>query len=94
MEKEYLIELLDLFKIQLKNGGCTKEQEDALYHALSEIMPVGATAEDMAEHFGKTKSAVFSIIKNKMLSKPKKNITLYNFKEFCRRVPASWKKRH
>lgn len=93
MEKEYLIQLLDLFKTQLKNGSCTKEQEDALYHALSEIMPVGATADDIADHFGKTKSAVFSIIKNKMLSKPKKNITLYNFKEFCRRVPASWKKR-
>lgn len=93
MEKEYLIELLDLFKVQLKNDSCTKEQEDALYHALSEVMPVGATADDISEHFGKSKDAVFSVIKNKMFSKPRKNITLYNFKEFCKRIPSSWRKK-
>lgn len=94
MEKEYLIELLDLFKIQLKNNGCTKEQEDALYRALSEIMPISAMAEDIAEHFGKSKEAVHSVIKNKMFSKPKRNVTLYDFKEFCKRIPSSWRKRH
>lgn len=94
MEKEYLIQLLDLFKTQLKNGNCSKEQEDALYNALSEIMPVGATADDIAEHFGKSRDAVHSVIKNKMLSKPKRNVTLYNFKEFCRIIPLSWRKRH
>lgn len=93
MEKEYLIELLDLFKVQLKNDSCTKEQEDALYHALSEVMPVGATADDIAEHFGKSRDAVHSIIKKKMFSKPRKNITLYNFKEFCKRIPSSWRKK-
>lgn len=94
MEKEYLIQLLDMFKIQLKNGDCTKQQEDAIYHALSEIMPVSATAEDIAEHFGKSTDAVHSIIKRKMFSKPKRNVTLYNFKEFCRLIPLSWRKRH
>lgn len=94
MEKEYLIELLDFFKVQLKNDRCTKAQEDALYRAISEVMPISATAEDIAEHFGKSTDAVHSIIKRKMFSKPKRNITLYNFKEFCRIIPLSWRKRH
>ena len=93
-EKEkFIIEVFDLLKSKMTNGNCTKEQYDAIADVMAENLPLWATSDEIAEHFGKTKSAVFSIIKNRMFSKPKKNITLYNFKEFCQRIPSSWKKK-
>jgi len=91
-QDEFVIEVLDLLKSKFKNGSCTKEQTDAIYSVMSENLPIWATSDEIASHFGKTKDAVYSIIKNKMFSKPKRNITLYNFKEFCRRIPSSWRK--
>lgn len=92
-QEEFVAEVLELLAHKIKNNQCTKEQSDAIYRVTSENLPLWATSDEIAEHFGKTKSAVFSIIKNRMFSKPKKNITLYNFKEFCQRIPSSWKKK-
>lgn len=92
-QEEFVAEVLELLAHKIKNNQCTKEQSDAIYRVTSENLPLWATSDEIAEHFGKTKSAVFSIIKNRMFSKPKKNITLYNFKEFCQRTPSSWKKK-
>ena len=92
-KEQFIVEVFDLLTSKIKRGDCTKQQYDSMADVVAENLPLWATSDEIADHFGKTKSAVFSIIKNKMLSKPKKNITMYNFKEFCRRVPASWKKR-
>lgn len=92
-QEEFVAEVLELLAHKIKNNQCTKEQSDAIYRVTSENLPLWATSDEIAEHFGKTKSAVFSIIKNRMFSKPKKNITLYNFKEFRQRIPSSWKKK-
>lgn len=94
MEEDLIIEVLDLFKSKIKQGDCTKEQTDAVYRAIIENMDISATAEEIAEHYGKSRDAVHSVIKNKMFSKPRRNVTLYNFKEFCRKIPSSWRKRH
>lgn len=94
MEEDLIIEVLDLFKSKIKRGDCTKEQTDAVYRAIIENMDISATAEEIAEHYGKSRDAVHSVIKNKMFSKPRRNVTLYNFKEFCRKIPSSWRKRH
>ncbi len=93
VQEEFIIEVLDLFGSKLKNGGCTKEQTDAVYKVMTENMDIFATADEIASHFGKTKDAVHSIIKNKLISKPKRNVTLYNFKEFCKKIPSSWRKK-
>lgn len=94
MEEDFIIEVLDLFKSKIKRGDCTKEQADAAYRAIIENMDISATADEIAEHYGKSRDAVHSVIKNKMFSKPKRNVTLYNFKEFCRKIPSSWRKSH
>ena len=92
-QEEFSLEVLDLLASKIKNGGCTKQQLDAIYNVTSENLPIWATADEIASHFGKTKDAVHSIIKNKLLSKPKRNITLYDFKEFCKKIPSSWRKK-
>lgn len=92
-QEEFSLEVLDLIASKIKNGDCTKEQTDAIYNVTVENLPVWATADEIAKHFGKTKDAVHSIIKNKLISKPKRNVTLYNFKEFCKKIPSSWRKK-
>lgn len=92
-QEEFIIEVFDLLKSKFKRGDCTKEQTDAIYSVMAENLPIWATSDEISEHFGKSKDAVFSVIKNKMFSKPRKNITLYNFKEFCKRIPSSWRKK-
>ena len=93
-EEEFSLEVLDLMASKIKNNSCTKEQMDAIYNAVAENLSVWATADEIAMHFGKTKDAVHSVIKNRMFTKPKRNVTLYNFKEFCKRLPSSWRKKH
>lgn len=91
-QEDFVIEVLDLMKEKLKNNGCTKEQYDAISEVMAENLPLWATADEIATHFGKSRDAVHSVIKNKLFSKPKRNVTLYNFKEFCKRLPSSWRK--
>ena len=92
MEEDFIIEVLDLFKNKLKNKRCTKEQTDAVYNVMVENLPLFATADEIAEHYGKSKDAVFSVIKRRMFEKPKRNVTLYNFKAFQKYIPSSWRK--
>lgn len=92
--EDFIIEVLDLFKSKMKNGQCTKEQTDAVYRVISENLGIFATADEIADHYGKSRDAVHSVIKNKMFEKPRRNVTLYNFKAFRRIIPSSWLKRH
>lgn len=92
MEEDFIIEVLDLFKSKLKNKRCTKEQTDAVYRVMAENLDMFATAEEIAEHYGKSRDAVHSVIRNKMFQKPKRNVTLYPFKAFHKVVPSSWLK--
>ena len=92
--EDFIIDVLDLFKSKMKNGQCTKEQTDAVYRVISENLNIFATADEIADHYGKSRDAVHSVIKNKMFEKPRRNVTLYNFKAFRRIIPSSWLKRH
>lgn len=92
-EKEFIIEVLDLFRSKLKNNTCTKEQIDEVYKVVTENMDIFASAEEIARHYGKSTDAVHSVIKRRMFEKPKRNITLYSFKAFRRIVPSSWLKK-
>lgn len=66
MEEEFIIEVLDLFKSKLKNKKCTKQQTDAVYKVMTENMDIFATADEIAQHYGKSRDAVHSVIKNKV----------------------------
>lgn len=92
-EKEFIIEVLDLFRSKLKNNTCTKEQIDEVYKVVTENMDIFASAEEIAEHYGKSTDAVHGVIKRRMFKKPRRNITLYSFKAFRRIVPSSWLKK-
>lgn len=92
--EDFVVEALDLLKQKIKNGECTKQQTDAVGDFAVRYLDIFATADELAELYGKSKDAVHGVIKRKMLQKPKRNITLYNFNAFAKIVPSSWRKKH
>lgn len=93
MEKDFIIEVLDLFKSKLKNNECTKEQTDAVYNTIIENLDIFATVDELSQHYGKSRESVYGVIKRRMIQKPKRNITLFNFKAFSKIIPSSWRKK-
>ena len=68
-------------------------QVNAAYKAITENMDVFATADELAEHFGKSRVAVHGVIKRNMTAKPKRNITLYSLLNFIKVMPPSWRRK-
>lgn len=91
---DFILEVFDLLRNKFKRGDCTKEQTDAMYRVLSENLPIWATSDELAEHYGKSKAAVNGIIKRKMIPKPRRNVSMYSFNVFHKLVPKSWTKHH
>ena len=89
---EFILEVFDLLRNKFKRGDCTKEQTDAIYRVVSQELPIYATADELAEHYGKSREAVHGIIKRKMIPKPKRNVSMYSFNVFNRLVPKNWTK--
>lgn len=91
---DFILEVFDLLRDKFEHGDCTKEQADATYRVLSENLPLWATADELAAHYGKSKAAVYGIIKRKMVRKPRRNVSMYSFNLFHRLVPKNWTKHH
>ena len=89
-EKDVVLEVIDFIREQYKEGKCTKRQTDVLYDATLNLIDAYATSEELAKHFGKSVEAVHGVIRRRMFTKPKKNITLYSFREFFKSVPRGW----
>lgn len=92
--EEIIIGVLEFFVRKLKRGDCPVAQVNAAYKAITENMDVFATADELSEHFGKSRVAVHGVIKRSMTAKPKRNITLYSLMNFIKVMPPSWRKRH
>lgn len=86
-----LTEILDYYKYKVQNGLCTMEEMNAVISVLEENMDIHGTIGDFAQHYGKSKDAVNSVIKNKLLAKPKRNVTLYPFHAFRKVIPERWR---
>lgn len=91
--EEIIIDVLEFFVRKLKRGDCPLSQVDAAYKAISENMDVFATADELSEHFGKSRTAVHGVIKRSMTAKPKRNITHYSLMNFMKVMPSSWRKK-
>lgn len=88
--EEIIIGVLELFVGKLKRHDCPMSQVNAAYKAITENMDVFATADELSEHFGKSRVAVHGVIKRNMTVKPKRNITLYSLLNFMKVMPSSW----
>lgn len=89
--KQYLSEILGYYKYKVDNNLCTMAEINDAAKALEANLDVYGTIGDIAEYFGKSKDAVNGIIKRNIAEKPKRNVVLYRFKAFLKRVPDKWR---
>lgn len=72
---------------------CTMQEIKSATEMLMSNMEVHGTVDDFAQFYGKSREAVYSVIKRRMIQKPKRNVVLYPFHVFSKLVPEKWKKR-
>ena len=90
--KRYLSEILGYYKYRLDNNLCTMEEINSAAKAMEANLEIYGTADDFADYFGKSKDAVWGIIKRNVPEKPRRNVVLHSFRAFLKRVPESWTK--
>ena len=91
--KKLLSEILQYYKDKVDNNLCTMEEMESACKVLEENMEIYGTIGDFARFYGQSKDAVSSVIKRRMIDKPKRNVVLYRFHKFRRLVPEKWRRR-
>ena len=89
--RRLLSEFFAFMKFKVDSGGLTLEEETALLKLFEESIPVCATIEDLSGYYGKSETAVRSVISRRLLKKPKRRV-MYDFQAFRKIVPDKWKK--
>ena len=90
--EDYLLEILDFYRFKIVEGNCGMSDIESLTKLLEENMNVSGTKDEFAKFYGRSKDAVSSVINRRLLQKPRRNIVLYPFNEFSKKVPESWHK--
>ena len=90
--KKILSEILSYYQYKIDHNLCTPEELDSATKVLQENMKIYGTIDDFAKFYGKSKDAVSSVIKRRMIEKPKRNVVLYPFHVFQKILPPSWRK--
>jgi len=91
--KSLLVEILDYYKRKVEKNLCTMEEMEAACKVLQENMEIYGTIGDFADFYGKSKDAVNSVIKRRMIEKPKRNVVLYRFRAFQKLIPPNWRRK-
>lgn len=91
--KRLLSEILAYYKEKVDNNLCTMEEMESACKVLEENMEIYGTIGDFARFYGQSKDAVSSVIKRRMIDKPKRNVVLYRFHKFRRLVPEKWRRK-
>ncbi len=89
---KYLIEIFEFYIYKLKTGGCTMDEVNSATEAIENNMKITGAIKDFAKFYGKPESQIRATIARKLLAKPKR-VLLYQFHEFMKIVPDSWRKK-
>lgn len=89
--KQDLKDILHYYEYKLDSGNCQMSEMKSLSHILMENMEINGTIDDFAQFYKKSKDAVNSVIKRRMITKPKRNVVLYPFHVFQKLIPNSWR---
>lgn len=91
--RKVLCDCLGMVERKIKNGTVTIGDVRAMFDALNSGVGIDASVKEIAGYYGKSEVNVRSVIKRKLISKPKRKV-YYNFSELCRKVPNSWRVIH
>ena len=86
-----LKEILRYYEYKIDSGSCQMSEMESITHILMENMEINGTIDDFASFYKKSKDAVNSVIKRRMITKPKRNVVLYPFHVFRRLIPENWR---
>ena len=87
---DIIIRTLSFWAKRTKNG-CSREEKEAFIQAVSSQYETWATIQEIAEYYGKSKDAVYGVIKRKYIGKPRRNVVMYSLTEFDKIVPKNWR---
>ena len=87
--KEALDAALESFRRRLRTGGLTADDLRAILNVIAASGGVSVTVSDLAELYGTTESAVRSVIKRRISTRPRRRVH-YNLLEFIRAAPRKW----
>ena len=88
--KILLLEFIDFVRYKVETDRMTMDDMEAILRTIESNMHIHATIDDLSAFYGKSKDAVNSVIKRRMIQKPLRNVVLYPFHVFLKLVPDSW----
>ena len=86
--KEEMRTILRFYEQRLDS--CTMAELKSAVKMFTNNMELDGTIDDFAEFYGKSRDAVYGVIKRKLVAKPKRNVVLYPFHAFRKIAPKSW----
>lgn len=89
--RDVICDCLGMISHKVRNGSVTLTDIRTMFDTLCSGLGIDASIREVAGYYNKPEVNVRSIIKRKVLSKPKRRV-YYNFTEICRKVPRLWRK--
>ena len=86
--------MLSYYQERVDSELCTMEEIESAKRLLEENMTVYGTIDEFSKHYNQSHDAVKSVIKRRMIDKPKRNIVMYPFHKFQKLIPDKWRKSH
>lgn len=92
--KQLLHDVLTMLIYKVDNNGCTPEELRGYCNRLSDDITIDATLDDIANAFGQSKNNVKAVMSRNQFQKsnPPKTKKFYNFINFAKIIPKSWRK--
>lgn len=87
--KNILLNIIRRWEHDLINNRCTPTQMKSLCSLLINNVDMDASLDEIADHFGQSKSNVSNIIARRFTGKPKRQV-LYPLQKIIKIVPRSW----
>lgn len=88
--QEALDAALESFRRRLHNGGLTADDLRAIFNLFAASGGVSVTVSDLAELYGTSETAVRSVIKRRIDTRPRRRVH-YNLLEFIKVAPRKWR---
>lgn len=87
--QEVVLGVIRKWEYDIIHNKCTPAQIKSVYNALVNNLEMDASLDEMAEHFGQSKSNVSNIISRRFIGKPKRKV-LYPLHKIIKIVPRNW----
>lgn len=89
--KKTILDFIDFIRYKVENDKLMMEEMDSISKTIQENLVLYGTIDDLSSFYGKSKDAVNSVIKRRMIEKPRRNIVLYPFHVFRKLIPDCWR---